>query len=52
MPSVHASSLEYTLDLESKLQVSCSSSQDAAAAIGAFFEKKKPVFTGSQAHLL
>lgn len=46
MRTVHTATFEETLDLESKLQVSCSTSQDAAVAIGAFFEKKKPVFTG------
>lgn len=46
MRNVHTSSLEETLDLESRLQVNCSTSQDSAAAIGAFFEKKKPVFSG------
>lgn len=43
---VHTSSLEETLDLESRLQVTCSNSEDSAAAIAAFFEKKKPVFSG------
>lgn len=46
MRSVHTSSFEEAVDLESRLQVNCSTSQDSAAAIGAFFEKKKPVFTG------
>lgn len=46
MRGVHTASFEETLDLESKLQVNCSNSQDSAIAIGAFFEKKKPVFTG------
>jgi 2-(1,2-epoxy-1,2-dihydrophenyl)acetyl-CoA isomerase len=46
MREAHTATFEETLDLESKLQVTCSTSQDSAAAIGAFFEKKKPVFTG------
>ena len=46
MRNVHTSSFEETLDLESKLQNNCSGSQDSAAAISAFFEKKKPVFVG------
>lgn len=46
MRSVHTASFEETLDMESTLQNHCSSSQDSATAIGAFFEKKKPVFIG------
>ena len=46
MRQVHTSSLDETIDLESRLQVKASASQDAANAIMAFFEKKKPVFAG------
>ena len=46
MRAVHTDSFEQTLDMESKLQVNCSTSQDSAEAIAAFFEKKTPVFTG------
>lgn len=46
MRSVHTSSFEDIVDLESRLQVNCSGSQDSSAAITAFFEKKKPVFIG------
>lgn len=46
MRKVHHSSFEETLDREAKLQTACSTSQDAMTAIGAFFEKKKPVFVG------
>jgi len=46
MRDVHQSMFEQTLDQESKLQVDCSSSADAATAISAFFTKQKPVFTG------
>ncbi len=46
MRAVHTSSFEETLDLESKLQVNCSTSQDSATAIAAFFEKTTPTFVG------
>ena len=46
MRKVHSSSFEETLNREAKLQITCSTSQDAMTAIGAFFEKKKPVFVG------
>jgi len=46
MRRVHTSTLEETIDLESARQVDCSSSQDSANAIMAFFEKKKPTFSG------
>lgn len=46
MRQVHSSTLEETIDFESKTQNSCSGSQDSANAIAAFFEKKKAVFVG------
>lgn len=46
MRKVHTSTIEETLDLESKLQVNCSTSQDCQNAIKAFFKKEKPVFVG------
>ncbi|BFM10686.1 2-(1,2-epoxy-1,2-dihydrophenyl)acetyl-CoA isomerase PaaG [Simiduia litorea] len=46
MRKVPTSSFEQTLDLESKRQTTCSTSADSQAAILAFFEKKKPVFSG------
>ncbi|CAA0081671.1 2,3-dehydroadipyl-CoA hydratase [Zhongshania aliphaticivorans] len=47
MRGVHTSSFEETLDMESKKQVLCSTSQDSATAIGAFFAKTKPTFIGA-----
>ncbi|NNC54611.1 MAG: hypothetical protein HKO07_02685, partial [Pseudomonadales bacterium] len=38
--------LSSTIDLEAKLQVTASTSADSQAAITAFFNKAKPVFTG------
>lgn len=46
MRQVYTSTFEETIELEAKLQNNCSTSQDSLAAIAAFFEKKKPVFTG------
>ncbi|MDN3638818.1 enoyl-CoA hydratase/isomerase family protein [Simiduia curdlanivorans] len=44
--NVHTSSFEQTLDLESKLQTTCSTSQDSQNAIMAFFDKKEAEFIG------
>ncbi|WP_166424619.1 enoyl-CoA hydratase/isomerase family protein [Paraglaciecola sp. 20A4] len=46
MRAVHTSSVEETINLESALQVNCSTSADSLSAINAFFAKKKPVFIG------
>lgn len=43
---VHTSSLDETLRLEAKHQVTCSTSKDSLSAINAFFKKTKPVFVG------
>jgi 2-(1,2-epoxy-1,2-dihydrophenyl)acetyl-CoA isomerase len=43
---VHTASYEETVDLEAKLQVTCSSSEDAMAAMTAFFSKTTPEFKG------
>lgn len=46
MRAVHTSTVEETINLESKLQVKCSTSQDNQNATTAFFKKEKPVFIG------
>jgi 2-(1,2-epoxy-1,2-dihydrophenyl)acetyl-CoA isomerase len=46
MRQVSTSSFEDTFDKESKLQVTCSTSNDAQRGIAAFFNKEKAVFEG------
>jgi 2-(1,2-epoxy-1,2-dihydrophenyl)acetyl-CoA isomerase len=46
MRSVHDLSYNEIVDRESKIQVTCSTSQDSQSAVMAFFEKKKAVFVG------
>jgi len=46
MRGVHVSTVEETLDLEAKIQITCSTSKDSASAVNAFFKKEKPIFIG------
>jgi len=47
MRSVHDSSYSEIVDKESKIQTTCMLSKDCEGAIAAFFEKRKPIFSGN-----